>query len=307
MTFLIGAIGVVLVGITGRLVVLAVVLPRLRIKSHLREIADYGFEDGVVQVQGSAVTRLKQTIRATAERLGRMAMVRMPSLKALSSGDLAAAGFYGTTPEVIHGYRVMAGVGIPLIILLLQASGGSLSPTTLLLVVATGVAGWQVPAFVIRKRGSARLDEIDRGLPELNDLLIATIEAGMGFAASLDLVAARFRGPLGEELRLTMKQQSLGISIGQALEDMVERCETPSVRAFVRTATRGESLGMSIGPILRELSTDMRRRRRQAAQEKMQKAPVKMLFPLMFLIFPALMIVLMFPAAYTVMHNVSGL
>ena len=93
-----------------------------------------------------------------------------------------------------------------------------------------------------------------------------------------------------------MKQQSLGMSIHQALEDMAERCHTPSVRPFVRTAGRGESLGVSIGPVLRELSSDQRRRRRQAAREKMQKAPVKMIFPLMFLIMPALMIVLMYPA-----------
>jgi tight adherence protein C len=77
---------------------------------------------------------------------------------------------------------------------------------------------------------------------------------------------------------------------------MVERCDTPSVRAFVRTAARGESLGVSIGPVLRELSADQRRRHRMAAREKMQKAPVKMIFPLMFLIMPALMIVLFYPA-----------
>ena len=93
----------------------------------------------------------------------------------------------------------------------------------------------------------------------------------------------------------------------QALDDMVGRCETPSVRAFVRTASRGESLGVSIGPVLRELSSDQRRRRRQAAREKMQKAPIKMLFPLMFLIFPALMIVLMYPAAYSISKNLGGL
>ena len=78
------------------------------------------------------------------------------------------------------------------------------------------------------------------------------------------------------------------------------------MRAFVRTAARGETLGVSIGPVLRELSADQRRRRRQSAREQMQKAPVKMIFPLMFLIMPALMIVLMYPAAYSVSHNLPG-
>jgi tight adherence protein C len=87
---------------------------------------------------------------------------------------------------------------------------------------------------------------------------------------------------------------------------MAERCNSPSVKAFVRTVTRGESMGGSIGTILRDLAQDQRNRRRQAASEKMQKAPVKMLFPLMFLIFPALMIELAYPAIYSLMHNLSG-
>ena len=127
----------------------------------------------------------------------------------------------------------------------------------------------------------------------------------MAFSASLLLVASRIQGPLGDEVRLAIRHQELGISTSDALEDMLERCETPSMHAFVRTVTRGESMGLSISPILRELATDIRRRRRQAAQEKMHKAPVKMLFPTMFLIMPALMIVLFYPAAYQVMKGLS--
>jgi len=234
-------------------------------------------------------------------------MRKVPSLVPLKPGELTAAGLYDISPEALHGYRAMAAVLLPSLILLLLLASGPLTLLKLALVVVTAAAGWQLPSFVIRKRGTARLDEIDRQLPELIDLLIATVEAGMGFAASLGLVANRFRGALGAELRLTMQQQSLGISTREALEDMVERCDTQSVRAFVRTVTRGESLGVSIGPILRELSGDMRRRRRMAAREKMQKAPVKMIFPLMFLIMPALMIVLLYPAAYSVMHNFAGI
>jgi tight adherence protein C len=86
---------------------------------------------------------------------------------------------------------------------------------------------------------------------------------------------------------------------------MLERCETPSMHSFVRTITRGESMGLSISPILRELASDMRRRRRQAAEEKMHKAPIKMLFPTMFLIMPALFIVLFYPAIYSVMKGLK--
>jgi Flp pilus assembly protein TadB len=306
MTFMLCLLGVVLFGVSGRLVARAIVVPRLQLKLHLREIQDYGFESSSEEVTGSR-EQFTQAVGRLATRVGKFMMRNFKSLSPLKSGDLTAAGFYDITPEAVHGYRALAAIGMPIVILLLVLVSGGLSALRVLLVVLTAAAGWQLPAFIIRKRGSSRLDEIDRQLPELIDLLIATVEAGMGFAASLSLVANRFRGALGAELRLTMQQQSLGISTREALEDMVDRCDTQSVRTFVRTVTRGETLGVSIGPILRELSGDMRRRRRMAAKERMMKAPVKMIFPLMFLIMPALMIVLLYPAVYSVAHNSVGL
>jgi tight adherence protein C len=307
MTFFLFAIGLVLVGVSGRLAVLAIVIPRMRLKTHLREVLDYGFESSAADlVDLSFGEQLRRTLRSTAERVGRYAMHRFPSIKALKANELAAAGFYDVTPEAVHGYRILGAISLPLMIILLLLGTGHFSGVSLLLVFGAGAIGSIIPSFLIRKKGAARMDEIDRSLPELIDLLIATVEAGMGFAASLSLLAERFHGPLGDELRLTMKQQTLGMSIQRALADMGERCETPSVRAFIRTVSRGESLGVSIGPVLRELSGEQRRRRRQGAREKMQKAPVKMIFPLMFLIMPALMVVLMYPAAYSLLHT-SGL
>jgi tight adherence protein C len=303
MNFFLFAFGVVLVGVSGRLVARAVVIPRMRLKTHLREILDYGFESPAVDADLSSNERLKRSLRLTAVRVGGYAMRRFPSIKSLQANELAAAGFYDVTPEAVHGYRILGGLSFPLVIMLLLLASGHFSGVSILLVVGAGAGGCIMPSFLIRKRGAARMDDIDRALPELIDLLIATIEAGMGFAASLALLAERFHGPLGDELRLTMKQQTLGISIQRALADMGDRCQTPSVRAFVRTASRGETLGVSIGPVLRELSGEQRRRRRQAAREKMQKAPVKMIFPLMFLIMPALMVVLMYPAAYSLLHT----
>jgi tight adherence protein C len=306
MTFFLFAMGVILVGVSARLVARAVVVPRLRIKDHLRAIGDYGFEHPIPETDLPISLRLKNLVRRSAEGLGGYMRRTMPVLPSLEKKDLTAAGYYDISPNAVHGYRAMAAIGLPgLILLLLLSSGGKFSAMEFLLLLVSFGAGWQLPSFIIRKKGTSRLDDVERMLPELIDLLIATVEAGMGFAASLNLVAERVRGALGDELRLTMKQQSLGMSMSAALDELVIRCDTPSMRAFVRTASRGETLGTSIGPVLRELSTDQRRRRRQAAREKMQKAPVKMIFPLMFLIFPALMIVLMFPAGYSLMSTFS--
>jgi tight adherence protein C len=87
---------------------------------------------------------------------------------------------------------------------------------------------------------------------------------------------------------------------------MAERANTSSMRTFVRTVIRAEALGVSIGQIMRNLATDMRLRRRQTIREKVQKAPIKLLFPLLFLIFPSLLIVILYPAVYTISHSLGG-
>ena len=307
MTTLLFLIGIVLIGVSGRLVARGLVVPRLQLKAHLREIQDYGFISPAAEQDLPLIELLKRRLERLAKRTGAMLQRSMPSIPALQKSELSAAGFYDADVDTVHGYRALLAFGLPtMFLLLLLASGGPLSAIDFLLLITSLGAGWQLPSFVIRKRGAKRLDDIERALPELIDLLIATVEAGIGFSAALNMVAERLQGALGDELRLTMKQQSLGMSIQQAMDEMVTRCDTASVRAFIRTASRGESLGVSIGPVLRELSTDERRRRRQAAREKMQKAPVKMIFPLMFLIMPALMIVLMYPAAYAVSHSLGG-
>ena len=98
----------------------------------------------------------------------------------------------------------------------------------------------------------------------------------------------------------------MGLSTTEALSNMLERCETPSMRSFVRSILQGETLGVSIGQIMRNLSTEMRKRRRAAAEERAQKAPLKLLFPLVFLIFPAMFVVLLAPAVLSFIDSVGG-
>jgi len=90
----------------------------------------------------------------------------------------------------------------------------------------------------------------------------------------------------------------MGLTTEEALRNMLARADTPAVRSFVRAVTQGETLGVSIGDILRSLATEMRKRRRAAAEERAQKAPVKILFPLVFLIFPAMFVILLGPAVF---------
>jgi tight adherence protein C len=206
---------------------------------------------------------------------------------------LRSAGLYQLRVETFVGYRLLATGAIPGLWLLSSLSSGTISPRGLLIVCFAGVLGWVLPAFVVKRRGTKRLHEIDLEMPELVDLLVTTVEAGVGFAAALQLVARRVEGPLGQELRITLQEQNMGLSIENALENMLERVDSASVRAFVQAMIQGQNLGVSIGKILRDLAIDMRKRRRQMAEERAQKAPTKILFPLIFLILPALFIIVL--------------
>ena len=98
----------------------------------------------------------------------------------------------------------------------------------------------------------------------------------------------------------------MGLSVNEALMNMLARADTPAMRSFVRSILQGETLGVSIGKIMRDLAVEMRKRRRQMAEERVQKAPTKMLFPLVFLIFPAMFVVILGPAAIEILHTIAG-
>jgi tight adherence protein C len=271
---------------------------------HLQEIEEYGLQseavdDGLASPSAPGHGPLTRAVEA----LGRLTATIIPTLPRLERKDLSAAGLYTISPDSVHGLRALAAL---LLTVLVLWSGVSANLTSVLVLIGAPLVGWLLPGVIIRQRGRARLDKIDRELPHVIDVLIATIEAGMGFAASLQLITDRFEGPIGGELRLMQREQGLGISTEQALENLVARCDTPSIRAFSRSLLHGQELGVSIGPILRNLAIDIRGRRRQAAYEKVRKAPVKMLFPLALLIFPPLVIVILYPAIYNILHALSS-
>ena len=132
------------------------------------------------------------------------------------------------------------------------------------------------------------------------DLLVVTVEAGLSLSAALQLAGERMRGPLGDELRIVLQEQRMGLTPVQALENMVGRCPTPAVESFARAMMQGQALGVSVGHILRSLAIEMRKRRRAHAEQQAQKAPIKMLFPLVFMIFPAMLIVILGPAVVSI-------
>jgi tight adherence protein C len=217
--------------------------------------------------------------------------------------QLVSAGMYGTSPRMLMGYQVLCTVALPAAWLWLALATGRGVALTIIGLLLAGVVGWVGPTFLVRQKADARLYRIDYDMPELIDLLVVTVEAGLGLNASLQLASERLRGPLGEELRISLQEQRMGLSQLQSLENMLTRCPTAAVRSFVRAM--GERLGVSVGLILRSLALEMRKRRRAAAEEKAQKAPIKILFPLVFMIFPAMFVVILGPAVISVFNSLG--
>jgi tight adherence protein C len=217
--------------------------------------------------------------------------------------QLMAAGMYTASPRTVMGYRVLSLIGTPVLAYLLVGVKSLLDVVIILLAI---FAGWVLPVTYVQRKARLRIDTIDRALPDLIDLMCVMIEAGLSFTAAMRVAAEQFGPPLTDELRLALQEQTMGLSIAEALGHMAERADTPAVRAFVRAMSQGDRMGISLGQIMRSLSHEMRSRRRSQAEERAQKTPVLMLFPLVFLIFPSLFIVLMTPAVINLLNNLKG-
>ena len=293
-------LSIVLVSASAVLLVRALTMPRVRTARVLGQIQTYGFADdvtadlpvrarrGPIEALGAAVARSFGTARVASIR-------RM----------LIGAGLHRTSVERYLGWSAVSVVVVPLLFIWFAVSTEA-SPALAFTEVVVGIMiGCLAPHGLVARRARLRLTSIDREIPELVDLLLVAVEGGMAFSAAIRATSRRVDGPLGEELLLFMQQQSLGASTTEALQNFLDRCDTEAVRSFVLTMVQGERLGVSIGQLMRTLAEDMRKHRRSTAEEKAQKMPIKILFPLVFLILPAMFIVVLTPAIANLVQGLS--
>jgi tight adherence protein C len=161
---------------------------------------------------------------------------------------------------------------------------------------ALGGVGFFVPDTFLTLRTRSRRERIRAELPDALDLLAVSVEAGLGFDGAVTKLTEFMDGALVEEFALTLGEVRIGESRHDALKKMAERVPTPEVAAFVRSVVQADQLGISLGRILRVQAADSRLRRQAAAEEKAMKAPIKMLFPTVIFIFPAMFLVVLGPA-----------
>jgi tight adherence protein C len=178
--------------------------------------------------------------------------------------------------------------------------------TSILGPVVGAVLGYLMPQSLLSRRMRARQKEILLALPNALDLLTISVEAGLGFDAAMARVTDKYHNALALEFTRVLNEVRLGRPRMEALDDMGKRNKVDELNTFVQAIIQSEQLGVGIANVLRIQSEEMRRRRRQRAEEQGQKAPLKMLFPMVGCIFPTLFIVLLGPAVIKVFDQFSG-
>jgi tight adherence protein C len=295
-------VGAALAGACAALIGRAIAMPRLRALARVEQIGAYGFNaEAPREVERRALTH---AVEGLAKALGGYFANRLHGLSEVElRRELMAAGLYRITPAALVGYRVLAALSFPVCFLWMGSAIGLRPALVVLGAPLMLMIGWLAPVTIVRRRARMRLARIDYELPELVDLLVVTVESGLGFSGSMQIAAERFGGPLGDELRLALQEQTMGLPTDRAMANMLARADTDGMRSFVRSIRQGESLGVSIGQIMRNLADEMRSRRRALAEERAQKAPIKILFPLVALIFPSIFVVLLGPAVLSIMNG----
>jgi len=207
------------------------------------------------------------------------------------------------TPERVLAFKGVGLVGLGLLGVLL----GAHSPVTLVLYAGIGsAAGFFLPDLLLYNSGVKRQEKVRRALPDTLDMLTVCVEAGLGFDAALAQVARTTAGPLAGEAARVLQEMQFGSSRVDALRAMAERTTVAELRVFVSALVQASELGVPVARVLREQSAEMRIRRRQRAEELAQKVPVKILFPLIFFLFPALFVLVIGPGAISIMHSLMG-
>lgn len=202
------------------------------------------------------------------------------------------AGFDATTFLAV---KALAFVALPALVLVVPLLNGRVDLRSIVLAIVVAVLGWKLPDLWLSGRVSARQRQIERGLPDALDLIVVCVEAGNSLEAAMANVTIKLRGPLGEEFDRTLREISLGKPRRDALRDLGKRTGVADLQSFLAAILQADQLGVSIAHVLRVQADAMRVRRRQRAEEQAAKVPVKMLLPLVGLIFPAIFIVVAGP------------
>jgi tight adherence protein C len=216
------------------------------------------------------------------------------------AAKLMAAGMRKSSPtSFIAAKGIFAIVGGFLGLVMGGAASPARAPLFALMLALLGFMG---PSLYLNSKVAKRQAAVAAELPDALDLLSVSVEAGLGFDGAVAKLTEHMEGPLVDEFHFTLNEMRIGTSRQDALKRMAERVPAPELVAFVRALVQADQLGISLGRILRVQAADTRNRRQAAAEEKAMKAPIKMLFPTVLFIFPAMFLVILGPAMMHLME-----
>ncbi|MDD3824646.1 MAG: type II secretion system F family protein [Anaerolineae bacterium] len=204
------------------------------------------------------------------------------------------------------GIRGLASAILGVLTFVLGMLAGAEVGQRLLFTAAMALLGFFLPVLWLGGRIRKRQDELVKTLPDALDLLTISVEAGLPFDGAMQRVAEKWDNEISRGFQRMLTEMRVGKSRRQALRDMAERMEVPDITSFVAALVQADQLGISIAKVLRIQSEQMRIKRRQRAEEKAHQAPIKMLIPMTFLIFPTILIVILGPAILMLKESALG-
>jgi len=277
---------------------------RREVRLALRSLDDYELPVDARQREMLKPLR-ERLVMPTVERLARLSGRFTPAGYTAAVRDklIKAGSPPGLDADRFLALKVIGAVSGPLWIWFAfgpAALGGFYGIVVTALLWGIAFAG---PDVWVKRRIDARQKEIAVRLPDILDLLVISVEAGLGFEQAVSRTVAAVPGALADELGRMLQETRVGSTRAEALRALDARTDVPELRSFILAMLQADTFGVSIGRMLRSQADEMRIRRRQRAQEAAQKAPVKMLFPLIFCIFPSLFTVILGPAALQIMKS----
>lgn len=210
-----------------------------------------------------------------------------------------------TTVEDLLGWKGLATIGLAGIGVMLGFMTHSSFIKLLLFGIAGGVFGWMLPSLLLKQKIKKRQKRITKVMPDAIDMLSISVEAGLGFDAAMGRLSSKMRNELTLEFDRVAAEIRMGRRRRDALKNMIERTGVDDLSQFVNALIQADHLGVGVTGVLKTQAQTMRVKRRQHAEERARKAPVKMMFPLVCLLFPPLMIIILGPAIPSLMHGIA--
>lgn len=253
-----------------------------------------------IEMSGSLMERVLQPMLKRTVGLGN-ALTPAKNLQKLSD-DLDRAGM-GDRWQVTDflGLRFLCAVTVGIVVFIATATSNPISSSMAFSIAAFAV-GLYLPNFWLKSQVRKRQKQVTRELPDTLDLMSICVDAGLGFESAIQKVSLENEGPLALELRRVISEIRVGVPRIEALRHLAERTDVPDISNFVAVLIQADSLGITIRDVLYTQSEQMRIKRRQRAEEAARKAPLKMLFPLVFFIMPAIFAVIFGPAIPRIMN-----